>query len=181
MEFIKDILIIDFEGNRLDGDIEASSPSQIGAILLDKKTLEEKKNFLSYIKFDYDAMTEEAKRVHECTKEDIENAPTQKEVAEKFIETFDRNVLLASWVTNMDMNFLNRLLKHVDLTVFDYDYHVLDLWPISYYYLLKKGYTGGIRSSEMFEALGVKRGDVHNALEDCRFEADILRKVFLSN
>ena len=45
--FPKDILIVDFETSHKQ--LEKAEPLQIGAILLDKNTLKEKKNFKSYI------------------------------------------------------------------------------------------------------------------------------------
>lgn len=181
MKFTKDILLFDFEGNHNHGNIDASHPSQLGAILLDKETLEEKKSFLSFINFDYSDMSQEDWNAHIYTKKDIDNAPSKKEVGLKFRETFGTNVLLCSWVSNMDMNFLERLMKSADLSIYDYDYHRLDLFPMAYMYLLQNGYTGGLKSQEMFNALGVKRGDVHNALEDCRFEVQILKKILLTH
>lgn len=180
MKFIKDILIIDFEGNHNGGNIDVSDPSQLGAILLDKETLEEKKSFISYVNFDYSKMSEDDKKAHKYTKEDIEKAPTQKEVGKLFRKTFGTDFILCSWVGNMDMEFLTRILKSADLSIFDYDYHRLDLWPMAYMYLLKNGYKGGIKSQEMFDALGIDREGLHDALGDCRFEANILRKIMNS-
>lgn len=175
MKFAKDILLIDFECT--NGNPYLAEPTQLAAILLDKETLEEKDSFESFIYTDLSKGDPVALSVSGITQKDLENAPDQATVANSFINKFGHNVFLASWVEHIDRRMLHKIITSAGLTYMDYDYHYLDLWPIAYFYLLKSGYAGDFHSDEMFKALGMlERGD-HDALSDCRIEAEVLRKI----
>lgn len=168
MKFPKDILIIDFEG--------LAEPVQIGAVLLDKETLEEKGGFCSYIWTD---LKGEIKATSGISQKTLEGAPTQAEVGKMIFDKFGTDILIGSWVANSDMNNFEKIIASAGLDIKRYDYHVLDIWPVAYIHLLKQGYQGGIRSEEIFQTFGTKPRGLHNALEDCKITADILRKIVL--
>jgi len=168
MTFPKDILIIDFEG--------AKSPVQIGAVLLDKETLEEKESFVSYIYAELEGFISARSGI---TQEMLQNAPTQAEVGKILYEKFGTNIFIGSFVQDLDIMHFKTLLKAAHVSFAEYDYHILDIWPIAYTYLLKNGYTGSFRSEEIFQQFGAQPRGLHNALEDCRITADVLRKVVL--
>lgn len=175
--FIKDILLIDFEGTWSD-DPFTSQPTQLGAVLLDKETLNEKDFFVSDIWADLSAVDRALLKRSGVFVGRVERAPKPDAVIKKFIEQFGFDVLLASWVEHLDRRLLHAMLRSSGFPTLSYDYHYLDLWPIAYAYLLKQGYAGGIRSEEMFQALGQNpREDVHDALDDCRREAELLRTI----
>lgn len=94
-------------------------------------------------------------------------------------EKFGTDILIACWVANLDMSHWKKIITAAGLDVLKYDYHVLDLWPAAYTYLVKKGYTGGMRSEEIFQEFGASPRGLHDALEDCRIAADVLRKLVL--
>ncbi len=166
MKFGKDILIIDFEGFK--------NPIQIGAVLLDKETLQEKDSFASYIYADLEG---QASRASGITQEMINDAPKQGEIGKLVYEKFGTDILLASFVQDLDINHFRKIMSAAGIDFKTYDYHILDMWPVAYIHLLKRGYTGGIRSEEIFQQFGAKPRGLHNALEDCRIVADILRKI----
>lgn len=166
MSFIKDILIIDFEG-----PIE---PVQIGAVLLDKDTLEEKDSFVSYIYADMQGKTTKKSGISQDT---LKGAPSQAEVGKMIFDKFGTNILLGSWVDTLDVDRFRKIIKAAELGWKDYDYHVLDIWPAAYIHLIKKGYAGPIDSESMFQFFGATARGLHNALEDCRITADVLRKI----
>lgn len=171
MKFPKDILIIDFEGIK--------HPVQIGAVLLDKETLEEKDCFVSYIYADLEGFVSPTSGI---SQETIDDAPKPEEVGKMLRERFGTDVFIGSFVQDLDISHFKKLIS-IDWTGFKesgYDYHVLDIWPIAYVNALKNGYTGGIYSEELFRYYGAKPRGLHNALEDCRIAADVLRKVCLS-
>ncbi len=171
MHFPKDILVLDFEGRGLE------LLTQVGAVLLDKDTLEEKESFSSYI---YADVGDRAGGRANITQAMVDGAPSQEEVGKMLLEKFGTDVLLASWVANMDMGYLDILMKAAGRSTWKtYDYHVFDIWPAAYLYLLKKGYTGGLGSEEMFRAFGAQSRNAHDALEDCRIAAEVLRKISL--
>ncbi len=168
MKFPKDILIIDFEGY--------TDPVQMGAVLLDKETLTEKDNFLSYIYTDLGNTTIKRSGI---TQEMLVGAPTQAEVGRLVYERFGTDVFVASWADTLDINHFQKIIFQVGLGWKEYDYHVLDIWPAAYIYLLKQGYTGGTGSEEMFQAFGLPPRGLHTALEDCRMAAEVLQKIVL--
>jgi DNA polymerase III alpha subunit (gram-positive type) len=169
MKFAKDILVIDFEGT--------VQPVQIGAVLLDKESLTEKDHFLSYIYADLQGKVDGPSGI---TQEKLKGAPTQAEVGKTIQKQFGTNVFIASWVANMDMKYFARIIEAAGTAKWTaiYDYHVLDIWPLAYVYLLKRNFQpDNFRSEQMFQAFGAKPRKLHNALEDARIAADVLRKV----
>ena len=166
MGFAKDVLIIDFEGLK--------EPVQLGAVLLDKETLEEKNSLNTYIWAD---LKGEVKKVSGISQETLKNAPTQAEVGRMFFEKFGTNVLIGMWVAQADSKNLETILTATELDPKIYYYHILDILPAAYIHLLKQGYEGGIRSEEIFKAFGTKERGLHDALEDARIVADIVRKI----
>ncbi len=174
MPFSKDILIIDFEatGNDTENDV----PVQLAAILLDKDTLEEKSFFNSFINADYEKIMPIVRSKITATPQDLEKAPDIASVATAFIEKFGFDYFLSSWVTWLDMAMLQKTMDSIGVGTSRFDYHIIDLWPLAYVWLIKHGYKGKTNSQDMFEALGIER-KIHDALGDCRMEADILRKI----
>jgi len=166
MKFPKDILVIDFEG--------LVEPVQIGAVLLDKETLKEKESFVSYIWTD---LKGEVKAISGISQETLQGAPNQAEVGRMIFDKFGTDILIGSWVANSDMKNFEKIIIAAGLDIKKYDYHILDIWPAAYIHLLRQGYSGSIRSEEIFQRFGAKARGLHNALEDCRIAADILRKI----
>jgi len=176
MPFHKDILLIDFETT---GDDPANSePIEIGAVLLDRATLAEKDYFDSLIFSDLKNVMPEAVKLWQLDVGKIKTAPKLAEVGKQFMAKFGFEVLVSSWVQRLDRSMLNKMVAAAGENPEKYDYHVLDLWPLAYAYLVKRGYAGSIRSDEMFAQFGVPQRGKHEALQDCRIEAEILRKIF---
>src|SRR3989344_2333608 len=162
MKFAKDILVIDFEG--------LVEPVQIGAVLLDKETLEEKDNFSSYIWAD---LKGEVKATSGISQETLKGAPSQAEVGKIIFDKFGTDIMIGSWVANADMKNFEKIITAAELDIKRYDYHVLDIWPAAYIHLLKQGYNGSIRSEEIFQQFKAKSRGLHDALEDCRITTDV--------
>lgn len=173
--FPKDLLIIDFESTL--GDTEKTEPTQFGAILLDKSTLEEKKSFVSFIQTDLSIMPKEKLIKKGFTPEKFANAPSTSEVVKKFIKEFGKDYFITSWVAGLDMILFRKLLSSAKVNFSEFDYHVYDLWPIAFSYLLEKGYKGSWRSEAIFQEFGLPPRNIHDALEDCRHAAKVLRKM----
>ena len=168
MKFKKDILIIDFEGLR--------EPVQIGAVLLDKETLNEKDSFSTYIFAD---LKGKIKVISGISQETLKGAPSQAEAGQMIFEKFGTDIIIGSWVAKSDIKNFEKIIAAAEIDLKLYDYHVLDIWPAAYIYLVKQGYSGGMRSEEMFKEFGAKPRGLHDALEDCRIAADVLRKIVL--
>lgn len=175
MAFTKDILLIDFETTGSEPAI--TDPVEIAAILLDRETLAEKAAFSSLINCLPEKFEPWAAELWKADFEKIQAAPDISEVGRQFIAKFGFDVLPGSWVQRIDRAMLNKMMQAAGEDPEKYDYHWLDLWPIAYLYLLQRGYSGGLRSDEMFAQFGVPLRGKHEALEDCRIEAEILRKI----
>jgi len=172
--FPKDIVIVDFETSHKE--LEKAEPLQIGAILLDKDTLEEKKSFVSYIA---NSSVNENLKINGITKEKLEGALSSSEVITTFIETFGKDFIFSGWVCEKDRALFRKMLMSANINPSDFNFHILDIWPLAYTFLLKQGYTGSMGSEEMFQAFELPPRGEHNALEDCRYAAKVLRKIVL--
>ncbi len=174
--FPKDLLIIDFESSH-GGDHPSNQPVQIGAVLLDGKTLDEKKAYSSFIHAEMAGVSPDwiAKKGYDLAV--IAEAPDAAQVAKELVETFGKEFFLTSWVAGMDRELFRDMMKRAGFSIKDFDFHVYDLWPVAYTYLLEQGYKGGVGSEEMFQAFGLPSRGTHDALEDCRHEAEVLRKI----
>ena len=167
MKFKKDILVIDFEGGHY-------GPKQIGAVLLDKETLDEKDRFCCYMYLNMQGIPSMKSGI---TQDTLDNAPSRVEVAKRFYEKFGTNIFLASFVSDLDIQHLRTIINEAGINSPEYDYHILDIWPLAYTYLLKRGYEGNADSESIFRAFGFAPRGNHNALEDARIAAGILRKI----
>ncbi|MSR68323.1 3'-5' exonuclease [Candidatus Saccharibacteria bacterium] len=174
--FLKDILLIDFETTGID--LNKSLPIQLGAILLDRQTLAEKDNFLSYIKQDLSNMSRQSAKIHGITKKEMDTAPTSSEVIGSFIEQFGTEVYLASWNEMLDHSMLATMLGSIGKGIDTHDYHYLDIWSIVHIYMVQRGKGDIIRSEPINEYFGLPARTTHNALEDCKLTAQVLRKVY---
>jgi DNA polymerase III epsilon subunit-like protein len=169
MYFPKDILMLDFEGR--------NKPIQIGAVLLDKETLVEKDSYSSYIYADMNTVSTKSG----ITQEMLIGAPSQEQVGKELVERFGMDFLIGSWVANMDTQHFRTLISAAGYTWDQFDFHVVDVWPAAYIHLVKNGYKGSLFSEEMFQAFGAKPRGLHDALEDARIAADVLRQLCNAN
>jgi hypothetical protein len=169
MKFLKNILVIDFEG-------VSGEPTQIGAVLLDKESLEEKDSFCSYIYMDMKGQKGERDNI---TQEMLIGAPSQAEVGKMVFDKFGTDIFLASWVARIDYEDFNKIIMAANIDKNLYDYHFFDIWPITYAHLAKRGYDGPVNSDPLFREFGIKQREYHDALADARIAASILRKIML--
>lgn len=174
--FPKDILIIDFEST-LGDNSEKNKPAQFAAILLDKNSLKEKESFTSFIKTDLSTIPPQRLSAKGFTSENFDNAPSAHEVVNKFIKLFGKDYFISSWVANLDIKLFEKLISSANISFSEFDYHIYDIWPVAYTYLLQHGYTGSFRSEDIFQYFGLQKRGKHDALEDCRYAADVLRKI----
>lgn len=176
MGFSKDILLIDFETTGLS--LDDALPIQLGAVLLDKNSLDEKDSFLSFINQDVSGMSEESSKIHGITQKDLNKAPSQQEVITDFLAKFGTEVYLASWNEMLDHMMLVKMLKSIGKDIYEHDYHYIDIWSVAYMHLVKHGRGDIVRSEPTFQHFGLPARKVHDALEDCRHTAEVLRKVY---
>ncbi len=185
MNFKRDILLIDLEFSGFD--LQKHEILQIAAVLLDKKTLKEKKVFSSFVRSTkWEHRDRESMAVNKISLDMVKDAPSLKEVMRLFDKTFGHNVIQAFYVGFNDKRFLLDAYRKTK-TKWQFDYHYFDLWALFYSYLAMKN---GLKSKKDFAGFGleylikrfkikISKNQLHDALVDCRVEAEVLRKVIM--
>ena len=174
MKFARDILLIDIEST--GPDPVKDFPLQLAAVLLDKDNLLEKGSFNSYIRFPFSQTTND--RIVQTLgipKENWIKAPNLKTVLNSFKDAFSYNVTIASH-NIIAANFLREAFRRANIP-YEYDYHLLDLWTLGYFYLSRQN----VRKIPTAETVGtffkIQKVKEHDALANCRYLAEILRKL----
>lgn len=183
--FNKDLLVLDIESTGTD--VTRHEIIQLAGILLDKKTLKEKKVFSSYIKPKrWAKRSAEAMSINSIRWEQLKNAPSLKSVLQNFNKTFGKNVIPAVYGGNLDVIFLPAAYRSVGMR-YPFEYHTFNMWPAFYVYMAKKKKLTnrrrfvGFSLEDMADHFKIPREkDRHDALGDCRYEAAVLRKYLKS-
>lgn len=180
--FKRDLLLFDIEATGIN--IAKHEMIQLAAILLDKNTLKEKATFTTYIKpKKWSQRSREAMLVNQITWDQLKDAPTMRVALKKFIKQFSTNVTLAHYGGMIDIPFLATAFA-AEKMKYPYDYHVFDLWPVFYVYMANKKKLNDPAKVPGFSLDGIAKhfkvkvaGSRHDALTDCRVEAEVLRHV----
>lgn len=184
MNFKRDILLIDTEFSGFDFP-KKHDVLQIAAVLLDKKTLKEKKYFSSYVKpRHWKNRDKESMKVNKITWKMVKDAPSLTQATKKFNRSFSKNVIQAFYVGYNDKRILLEAYKRAGLK-WPFDYHYFDLWALFYGILAKhnklnsKKDFAGFGLEYLIKILNIKidKNQLHNALVDCRVEAEVLRRI----
>ncbi|MFO0954963.1 MAG: 3'-5' exonuclease [Candidatus Saccharibacteria bacterium] len=181
--FAKSVLLIDFEStgfvkNSTGDIIDSGEPTQLGAVLLDARSLQEVSHFSSDIQADPAKLDAWVQAHTDITPERVIRAPSRAEVAKRLVEQFaPESVFLASWNIHYDRGWLDVLLRSIDRRESLFDYHHIDVWSLAYHYLCSHGRSDVIRSEETFALFGQSARAAHNALDDCRRTAEVLRAI----
>jgi oligoribonuclease (3'-5' exoribonuclease) len=155
----------------------------IGALLLDRTTLDPVKSMSTLVQLDHEAFARadpKAMQIHRLTLSQLETAPTPAEVVTRFLDTFGADFYFCGWNVCFDTQFLRALFDQAGrLQDFDtFRYHRLDLWS-----LLELAWLRGLLQappdslSIACGLFGIRRPCVHDAMEDARDSALILRKT----
>jgi DNA polymerase-3 subunit epsilon len=183
MNFNKDLLLIDIEATGLDAG--RHEIIQLAGILLDKKTLKEKEAFSSFVKpTRWKNRDPESMAVNKIVFDQVKDAPNLKSTLEKFNKTFGRNVILSYYVGIMDITFLQAAYKRAKMK-WPFDYHTFNIWSLFYPYLAAKNQLknkkdfSGFNLGDLVKKFKIKvnKEQLHDALVDCRVEAEVLRKI----
>jgi DNA polymerase III epsilon subunit-like protein len=155
----------------------------IGALLLNRATLDPMKSMSSLVQLSPEAFARanpKAMQIHGLTLRQLEDAPTPAEVVTRFLNTFGADFYFCGWNVCFDTQFLRALFDQAGrLQDFDtFLYHRLDLWG-----LLELAWLRGLLQappdslSIACGLFGIHRPPVHDAMEDARVTALILRKT----
>ena len=180
--FNKDLLMLDIEATGIN--VTKHEIIQLAAVLLDKKTLKEKKSFNMFIKpKKWSGREQEAMDVNNISWEQLKKAPSLKTVLKKFDETFGSNVIPTTYGGNLDIIFLPAAYREAKMK-YPVEYHTFNMWPVCYTYMaMEKKLTNkkrfvGFSLEDLGDYLNVTRlPGRHDALVDCRYQADILRAL----
>lgn len=184
MNFKRDILLIDTEFSGFDVP-KKHDLLQIAAVLLDKKTLKEKKFFNTYIRpTKWQSRDRASMKVNKITWDMVKDAPSLKQAIKKFNRSMPHNVIQAFYVGYNDKRILSESYTRAGVK-WPFDYHYFDLWALFYAYLAKKNQ---LKSKKDFAGFGleylikkfkinIRKNQMHDALVDCRLEAEVLRKI----
>lgn len=184
MNFKRDILLIDTEFSGFDAP-KKHDLLQIAAVLLDKKTLKEKKYFSSYVRPNHwKNRDKESMKVNKITIDMVNNAPTVSQAIKKFNRAFPHNVIQAFYVGYNDKRILLEAYRQAKIK-WPFNYHYFDLWALFYGYLAKhnklnskKDFAGfGLESLIKMLKIKIDKNQMHDALVDCRIEAEVLRRL----
>jgi DNA polymerase III epsilon subunit-like protein len=184
MNFKRDILLIDTEFSGFDVP-KKHDLLQIAAILLDKKTLKEKKFFNSYVKpAKWKSRDLASMKVNRITWDMVKDAPSLRQAIKKFNRSVPHNVIQAFYVGFNDKRILLDAYSRAGVK-WPFDYHYFDLWALFYGYLAKhdklkskKDFAGfGLEHLTQTLKIDINKNQMHDALVDCRLEAEVLRKV----
>ena len=134
--FHNDILLVDLEMS--SDDPNTCDLVEIGAVLLDNRTLEIQDEYNSLIKPEMGEWTSKAEQVHGRKRDYLLKVGRDcKSVISEFEKVFDlNNVRLACW-NIYDVEILRRLLK----TGINNTHKIFELWSYTYPYLLLQGIT----------------------------------------
>ncbi|HYV33447.1 MAG TPA: 3'-5' exonuclease, partial [Candidatus Limnocylindria bacterium] len=136
MNFKKDILLIDTEFSGFD--LQKHEILQIAAVLLDKKTLKEKKVFSSFVRpAKWKTRDHASMAVNKITLDMVKDAPPLATVLKLFEKTFGHNVIQAFYVGYNDKRFLMEAYRKSKIK-WQFDYHYFELWGLFYPYLALK-------------------------------------------
>ncbi|MBI3231711.1 MAG: 3'-5' exonuclease [Candidatus Doudnabacteria bacterium] len=182
MDFKKDLLIVDLETTGLDA--ARHEIIQLGAVLLDRKILKEKEVFSSFIKpSKWKTRDKKSMAVNKIKFEQVKDAPGIKKVLRQFDKLFNpKNLILSYYGGPLDMDFL-RVAYGQNKIKWKFDYHFFNLWGVFYTFLAARGQLkngkkfAGFSLEDLMRRWKISPKNRHNALEDCRIEAEVLRQI----
>jgi len=185
MNFGKDIVNIDLECTGTDSRLY--SICEIGAVLLDKCTLEIKGEFESLI-FPYrENFDSRAMKVHGIPKEDLYRAPTLVDVLDTFqlwilreagVES-ERKVCLSAWGAYFDIPYLKEAYSFLNRE-YPFDSRYFDIKAIARweFALMNQAFTkGGIGRCSRLLNIPFDETRRHRALEDARLGGLVIKEL----
>ena len=172
---IKDILVIDVETTGIDP--MSDTLVQLAALILDKKTLDVCREFSMFIRPET-KISESAKATHGLEEKALRHAEKSCTVLKKFQNFAPPTALLSGHNVSFDVSFLKSSYARCNLT-FPFDYHTIDIWSIAFFILGASGIKLETYSlSVLANYFGIPRREKHDALEDVRVSARILKYLF---
>lgn len=172
---LRDILLVDLETSGTDP--EAHGIVQIGAIVLDQVTYAEHGSLSVFVRLaEHDALDAESVRISKIDERVSRSAfATELSSALEQLESFSNpaDCFLAAWNGAFDLSFLRAAYRRAG-RAWPWDYHFLELWSLAWISLPEVVNPSLERVSQ---TLGITTPITHDALADCRQEAEVLRRL----
>ena len=174
--FLKKLLIVDLETTGLDP--KRDSIVQAAACVLSRKALLEEA-FFSTLVAPASPMDPSAQKVHGLTNDDLRNAPSLTSAIDQLEGLVDpRHVVLCGHNVSFDASFLRAAYDRLGRP-YPYDYHMVDLWSVAFFIFSTDGIKPpDYRLDTLAGLYGIRRDKRHDALQDVRVTATILRYLY---
>ena len=171
----KRLLVIDVETTGLEPGTDCVI--QLASCVLGRKDLREEKFFSSYVR-PQTHIQAYAEAIHGLSIEDLKDAPDISSVIRSFADYAPLDVIICGHNVAFDVAFLKAAYATVGFT-YPFDYHTLDLWSIAFFVLAAQRVSlPEYNLTSLCELYGIKRSVKHDALEDVRLTAQVLRCLF---
>lgn len=177
--FPKNLLVLDLETTGIDPSLH--STIEIGAVLLDRYSLQEINSWSRVIKRqERNGINPQSMTLHGLSLQQIESGKDPKAAVDEFLRIFGTDYLLAGWNIGFDVQFLRTLFRRTKHSE-DFariDYHRVDVWSIAQFVKSIGVFYGDVSSlSSLCVELGLSRPRTHSGLGDARVTAEALRKL----
>jgi DNA polymerase-3 subunit alpha (Gram-positive type) len=177
--FPKDLFVLDLETTGADPALH--STIDIGAVLLEKSSLDELRSWSALIKRQETNETEAyAMSLHGRSQEELQEARDPEEAVKEFLSVFGTDYILTGWNIGFDVQFFRALLRRTGyIGAFnEIDYHRLDVWSTAQFLKSIGWLKSDISSlSGLCKDLDLPRSQCHTGLEDARSTATVLRRL----
>ena len=169
------LLVIDVETTGLEPSTD--SVIQIASCVLSRKELHEEKWFSTYVRPD-SPISPGARAIHGLTESDLVDAPPLSEAIRSFAEYAPQDSIICGHNVAFDVAFLRQSYRRVGLS-YDFDYHTMDLWSIAFFILGAQSVNLPTYDlTALCRLYDIKRSTKHDAFEDVRATAAVLRHLF---
>ena len=172
--FSRPLIVVDVETTGIDPANDAVV--QIAACKLDAAGHLQEPPFMTYVRPER-PISATAHAIHGLSLHDLQMAPPVAEAIHAFDAYARPDAVLCGHNIAFDAAFLRAAYTSAG-KAYPFDYHMLDVWSISFFILGTQGVH--LRShtlSALCELYGIPRGQKHDALEDVRATASILHHM----
>lgn len=123
-------------------------------------------------------MQEYAKAIHGMSYEELATAPTIDSVIAQFEKYAPSDAVISGHNVAFDVAFLKAAYSRTGFR-YPFDYHTLDLWSVAFFVLSAQRIAlPEYNLTSLCKLYGIKRNAKHDALEDVRATAQVLRHLF---
>ena len=169
------VIVVDVETTGTDPDKDAVV--QIAACRLSGTGQLEDPPFMTYVRPTCQ-ISAGAQAIHGLSMDDLQDAPSLDEAIQEFNTYAQPGAVLCGHNVAFDAAFLRAAYASAGVD-YPFDYHILDVWSVAFFLLeTQRINLRSLNLSVLCELYGIPRSSTHDALEDVRATASILRNMF---